>query len=115
MSTCRTRCSFGSSPSTAAALAPPAAPSAAAASWPCFSSPRSDRLPCSSLLIHPGSRGYYLKGEGVLLNQALINCALQFGVKAGYTPVQTPFFMQARRAERRGASAAGRVQPQRRA
>ncbi|PSC72955.1 Serine-tRNA ligase [Micractinium conductrix] len=41
-----------------------------------------------------GSRGYYLKGEGVLLNQALINCALQFGVKAGYTPVQTPFFMQ---------------------
>jgi seryl-tRNA synthetase len=31
----------------------------------------------------------------VLLNQALINCALQFGYKRGYTPVQTPFFMQA--------------------
>lgn len=41
-----------------------------------------------------GSRGYYLKGEGVLLNQALINSALQFGFKNGYKPVQTPFFMQ---------------------
>ena len=41
-----------------------------------------------------GNRGYYLKGAGVLLNQALINCALQFGYKAGFTPVQTPFFMQ---------------------
>lgn len=41
-----------------------------------------------------GSRGYYLKGEGVLLNQALINYALQFSVRRGATPVQTPFFMQ---------------------
>lgn len=41
-----------------------------------------------------GNRGYYLKGAGVLLNQALINCALQFGYKQGFTPVQTPFFMQ---------------------
>ena len=41
----------------------------------------------------PGNRGYYLKGEGVLLNQALINCALQFAVRRGATPVQTPFFM----------------------
>ncbi|KAI3434807.1 hypothetical protein D9Q98_002864 [Chlorella vulgaris] len=41
-----------------------------------------------------GNRGYYLKGAGVLLNQALINCALQFGHKQGFTPVQTPFFMQ---------------------
>lgn len=41
-----------------------------------------------------GGRGYYLKGEGVLLNQALINFALQSGYRAGYQPVQTPFFMR---------------------
>ncbi|CAG9463890.1 unnamed protein product [Pedinophyceae sp. YPF-701] len=41
-----------------------------------------------------GNRGYYLLGEGVLLNQALINCAMQFLWKRGYKPVQTPFFMQ---------------------
>ncbi|GAB4815456.1 hypothetical protein N2152v2_002502 [Parachlorella kessleri] len=41
-----------------------------------------------------GSRGYYLKNEGVLLNQALINAALQFGWARGYKPVHTPFFMQ---------------------
>jgi seryl-tRNA synthetase len=41
-----------------------------------------------------GGRGFFLKGAGVLLNQALINCALQFGVKKGYEPVQTPFFMR---------------------
>eukprot|EP00798_Chlamydomonas_sp_ICE-L_P002725 gene2725-12598_t len=40
-----------------------------------------------------GSRGYYLIGEGVLLNQALINYGLQFAYKRGYSPVQTPFFM----------------------
>ena len=51
-----------------------------------------------------GSRGYYLKGEGVLLNQALINCALQFGVRRGYQPVQTPFFMNK---QVRGAGGAG--------
>lgn len=42
-----------------------------------------------------GNRGYYLKNEGVLLNQALINCALQFGYCRGFKPVHTPFFMQA--------------------
>ncbi len=42
-----------------------------------------------------GNRGYYLKNEGVLLNQALINCALQFGYRRGFKPVHTPFFMQA--------------------
>lgn len=42
-----------------------------------------------------GNRGYYLKREGVLLNQALINAALQFGYKRGFQPVHTPFFMQA--------------------
>lgn len=41
-----------------------------------------------------GSRGYYLKNEGVLLNQALINYAMQFAVRRGYNPVHTPFFMQ---------------------
>lgn len=41
-----------------------------------------------------GSRGYYLKNEGVLLNQALINFAMAFGVRRGYSPVHTPFFMQ---------------------
>ena len=40
-----------------------------------------------------GNRGYYLKGAGVLLNQALINCALQFGYARGFDPVHTPFFM----------------------
>lgn len=40
-----------------------------------------------------GSRGYFLKREGVLLNQALIQAALAAGVAAGATPIQTPFFM----------------------
>ena len=41
-----------------------------------------------------GGRGYYLKRHGVLLNQALINYAMQFLVQRGYDPVQTPFFMR---------------------
>lgn len=41
-----------------------------------------------------GGRGYFLKGAGVLLNQALINFALQHAYKRGSTPVQTPFFMR---------------------
>ncbi|KAK4715850.1 hypothetical protein R3W88_014188 [Solanum pinnatisectum] len=41
-----------------------------------------------------GGRGYYLKGAGVRLNQALINFALDFLEKRGYTPLQTPFFMR---------------------
>jgi len=41
-----------------------------------------------------GSRGYYLKNEGVLLNQALINYGIQFASRRGFAPVQTPFFMQ---------------------
>ncbi|CAN1219348.1 Serine--tRNA ligase, cytoplasmic [Linum perenne] len=40
-----------------------------------------------------GSRGYYLKGDGVLLNQALINYGLAFLRQRKYTPLQTPFFM----------------------
>ncbi|KAF3637790.1 Serine--tRNA ligase [Capsicum annuum] len=41
-----------------------------------------------------GGRGYYLKGDGVRLNQALINFALDFLEKRKYTPLQTPFFMK---------------------
>lgn len=55
------------------------------------------------LLMPPlpaGNRGYYLKREGVLLNQALINAALQFGYKRDFQPVHTPFFMQASAAAR---------------
>lgn len=57
--------------------------------------------PCHPLHHHaihcntpPGGRGYYLKREGPLLNQALINFALQFGYARGYSPVHTPFFMR---------------------
>ena len=42
-----------------------------------------------------GGRGYFLKGMGVLLNQALIQAALAHGVARGATPIQTPFFMTA--------------------
>nr|GEY01764.1 serine--tRNA ligase [Tanacetum cinerariifolium] len=41
-----------------------------------------------------GGRGYYLKGVGVHLNQALINFGLDFLEKKGYTALQTPFFMR---------------------
>jgi len=41
-----------------------------------------------------GHRGYYLKGWGMLLNQALINYGLSFLWGKGYTPLQTPFFMK---------------------
>lgn len=40
-----------------------------------------------------GHRGYFLKGPGVLLNQALINYGLQFLAQRKYTLVQPPFFM----------------------
>jgi len=44
-----------------------------------------------------GGRGFYLKGDGVRLNLALINYALSFlgnRPEGGYVPLQTPFFMQ---------------------
>ncbi|KAJ4787235.1 Serine--tRNA ligase [Rhynchospora pubera] len=41
-----------------------------------------------------GGRGYYLKGYGVLLNQALVNYGLSFLLKRDYNPMQTPFFMR---------------------
>lgn len=40
-----------------------------------------------------GSRGYFLTGYGVLLNQALISYAIHFLRKRGYTNLQTPFVM----------------------
>lgn len=42
-----------------------------------------------------GHRGYYLKGVGVLLNQALINYGISTLYKEQYTPLQPPFFMKA--------------------
>ena len=41
-----------------------------------------------------GHRGYFLKGYGVLLNQALINYGISFLMKRSYTPLQPPFFMK---------------------
>jgi seryl-tRNA synthetase len=41
-----------------------------------------------------GHRGYFLKGVGVMLNQALISYGLNFLMKKKYTPVQPPFFMR---------------------
>jgi len=41
-----------------------------------------------------GNRAYFLKGPGVLLNQALINYGLSFLSQRGYTPLQPPFFMK---------------------
>lgn len=40
-----------------------------------------------------GSRGYFLTGPGVLLNQALISYAIHFLTKRGSTMLQTPFVM----------------------
>ncbi|HEU4798306.1 MAG TPA: serine--tRNA ligase [bacterium] len=41
-----------------------------------------------------GSRFYYLKGAGVLLEQALVRCALDVLLAEGFTPVQTPFLVR---------------------
>ena len=41
-----------------------------------------------------GHRGYYLKGVGVMLNQALINFGISSLYKNDYTPLQPPFFMK---------------------
>jgi len=41
-----------------------------------------------------GGRGYFLRGDGVLLNQAIIQLALCHLSAKGYTPLQTPFFMK---------------------
>jgi seryl-tRNA synthetase len=41
-----------------------------------------------------GGRGYFWKGDGVLLNQTLINFWLAFLRGRNFTPMQTPFFMR---------------------
>jgi len=41
-----------------------------------------------------GTRFYYLKGDLVLLNLALMRFALDFLQKKGYTPMWTPFFIK---------------------
>ncbi|EKE40844.1 hypothetical protein ENUP19_0211G0026 [Entamoeba nuttalli] len=41
-----------------------------------------------------GHRGYYLKGWGFKLNQALINYGTNFLEQRGFTPIQTPYFMR---------------------
>ena len=41
-----------------------------------------------------GHRGYFLKGVGVLLNNALINYGINFLNKRSYELVQPPFFMK---------------------
>jgi seryl-tRNA synthetase len=41
-----------------------------------------------------GARFYYLKREGVLLDMALMNFALEEMVKRGYTPIEPPFLMR---------------------
>jgi len=41
-----------------------------------------------------GGRGYFLKGAGCLLNQAMVNYALAFLSSRGHTPLATPFFMR---------------------
>jgi seryl-tRNA synthetase len=40
-----------------------------------------------------GNRGYYLRGPGMLLNQALIQYALKFLIERKFEPVQPPYFM----------------------
>eukprot|EP00445_Apocalathium_hangoei_P005511 CAMPEP_0203854594 /NCGR_PEP_ID=MMETSP0359-20131031/9182_1 /ASSEMBLY_ACC=CAM_ASM_000338 /TAXON_ID=268821 /ORGANISM="Scrippsiella Hangoei, Strain SHTV-5" /LENGTH=456 /DNA_ID=CAMNT_0050771081 /DNA_START=69 /DNA_END=1436 /DNA_ORIENTATION=- len=41
-----------------------------------------------------GRRGYFLRGEGVLLNMALQNYGVSFLVQRGYVPLQPPYFMR---------------------
>eukprot|EP00762_Andalucia_godoyi_P003754 ANDGO_08573.mRNA.1 putative serine--tRNA ligase len=41
-----------------------------------------------------GSRGYFLKGKAVLLHLGLVQYAMFFLAKKGYTALYTPFFMQ---------------------
>ncbi len=41
-----------------------------------------------------GARFFYLKGEGVLLDIALLNFALEEMIKKGYMPIEPPFLMR---------------------
>lgn len=56
----------------------------------CISLPAAD----NSLLDTSGGRGFYLRNEGVLLNQALIQFALHSSYERGSMPIMTPFFMR---------------------
>lgn len=40
-----------------------------------------------------GHRGYFLKGNAVLLNQAIIMYAMHWNNQRGFTTLQTPYFM----------------------
>ena len=44
--------------------------------------------------LQAGGRGYYLKREGVFLNQALLQFALHHGYSKGMLPIMTPFLMR---------------------
>jgi len=48
----------------------------------------------NSLSEISGGRGFYLRNEGVLLNQALIQFALHSSYERGSMPIMTPFFMR---------------------
>ena len=51
--------------------------------------------PSHNSTIHvAGGRGFYLRNEGVLLNQALIQFALHSSYERGSMPIMTPFFMR---------------------
>ena len=50
--------------------------------------------PVDIQLLCAGGRGFFLRKEGVLLNQALVQAALAHGLAAGLEPVMTPFFMR---------------------
>lgn len=41
-----------------------------------------------------GHRGYFLKGNGVLLNQAVIQYSTNYLMDKGYTTLQPPYFMK---------------------
>lgn len=45
-------------------------------------------------MVASGGRGFYLRNEGVLLNQALIQFALHSSYERGSMPIMTPFFMR---------------------
>jgi len=41
-----------------------------------------------------GHRGYFLKGVGVQISLAIINCGINFLIERGFTVLQTPLFMK---------------------
>jgi seryl-tRNA synthetase len=53
-----------------------------------------DAVETQKATVAAGNRCYYLKGVGVFLEQALIQCAMRILHAKGYTPIYTPFFMK---------------------